>query len=400
VKGSTSALYLADHSNWHGAPDYNPDVKTSLTLAYARIKQTSVQIFAFREAGYHVVPFHHTAMCAQQRMNVSYILAMAYSADDDYQQALEQLDRSLLLAQELDDPLAQVDLLFLHGVIMQRIARFDQALLDYSTALALQAKLRREHIPVDREQELSLIIGAAGFALMQEDYELTGQLFTLARRVARHVPQSDLTVAYHDWLWAVYLHARGKSARALQVALQVADTFSRLDGNPHSIVLVYVFTARIALDIAATHAQASIGRQAHLKIAALCLRKATQARLPNNRSGQGYLLARQAYLDALSGRGQRARERIEAAERLAREVGDDVLLVQVLTAHGHVLAQRPDTWEAALDQYRQALDISEHSAFPLEGLPARRAVRQLEEMHSMTTMTSPDPQTPPESTLI
>lgn len=73
------------------------------------------------------------------------------------------------------------------------------------------------------------------------------------------------------------------------------------------------------------------------------------------------------------------------AEQLARQIGDGALLIQVLTAHGHMLAQHEDSLDDAMSQYRQALAISEHSAFPLEGLPARRALRHLEEMHAQKT---------------
>src|SRR5262249_56452015 len=111
-------------------------------------------------------------------------------------------------------------------------------------------------------------------------------------------------------------------------------------------------------------------------------RNARRALAPNNLSGKGYIRARQAYLDALSGREARALVGIRAAERLARQIGDGALLVQALTTHGHILARHDDSWDASLDQYREALAISETSAFPLEGLPARRALRRLEEAHA------------------
>ncbi len=377
-----SDLHRTDHPKWQDEPDYNPEAKTPLAVAYGIIKQAHDRISGFREAGYQIILLRDMPMCAQQRMNAWYILAMAYAADDEYSQALPWLDQALDLAQVLGDRLAQIDLLFLRGFISQRIGRFDHALQDYRQALAIHAELRRDHLPVDHEQELMLLIGAAGFALMQEDYELTSRLLCVARRAARRAPEATLAVTYHDWLWAVSLHARGKSERALQHALRAAEALCREGGNPHSIVLIHVFTARVALDLAATHQEDSIGRLAHLKVTTLSLRKARRALAPNNLSGKGYIQVRQAYLDSLCGREARALDRIQAAERLARRIGDGALLVQALTVHGHVLAQHDDSLDAALRQYREALAISEKSSFPLEGLPARRALRRLEEMHT------------------
>jgi tetratricopeptide (TPR) repeat protein len=380
--GTESDLHCTDHPTWQHEPDYNPEAQTPLAAAYAIIKQARDRVSGFREAGYHVIVLRDVPMCAQQRMNAWYILAMAYAADDEYAQALLWLDQALDLACVLGDRLAQIDLLFLRGFISQRVGRFDHALRDYRDALAIHTQRRRDHLPVDHEQELMLLIGAAGFALMQEDYELTSRLLSMARRAARRAPEAALVATYHDWLWAVLLHARGKSERALQHALRAAEALCREGGNPHSIVLIHAFTARVALDLAATHQADSIGRLAHLKITALSLRKARRALAPNNLSGKGYIQVRQARLDSLSGREARALDRIQAAEQLARQIGDDALLVQALTVHGHILAQHDDSGDAALQQYRAALAISEKSSFPLEGLPARRALRHLEEMRA------------------
>lgn len=379
--GNDSALHLADHPNWWQDPDYNPELKEPLTRAYAAVQQAPDNLLSFREAGYQVIAFRDAPMCARQRMNVCYLLAMAHAADDEYPQAVTWLDQAMDLAHALGDRSAQLDLFFLRGFIWQRIDRYDRAMHDFHEALALHAELRGEHLPLDREQELILLIGAAGFALKQEDYRLASRLFSLVRHAALRVSVSPLVVAWHDWFWALSLHARGKSERALQQALRAAEAFAQAGGSahPHDVVLIHVFTARVALDIAATHDAGSIGRLGYLQIAALSLRKARQARTSRDLSGKGYIQARQAYLDALSGRETRALERIASAEQLAREIGDDTLLVQALTVHGHILAQHP---EAALVQYRQALAISEPSSFPLEGLPARRAARRLEEMHT------------------
>jgi tetratricopeptide (TPR) repeat protein len=382
VMGNSSDLHLADQPDWWQDPNYNSELKVPLTRAYAIVQQAPADMLSFREAGYQVIAYCDVPMCDRQRMNVYYILAMAHAADSEYSEAMAWLDRAMEIAHALGDRGAQLDLFFLRGFILQRTDQYDYALHDYREALRLHAEQRREHLHLDREQELILLIGAAAFALKQEDYVLTRRLFTIVRRAARRVPVSPLTAAWHDWFWALYLHARGKSERALHQALRAAVAFTQADGSPHDVVLIHVFAARVALDIAATHEADSIGRLGHLKMAALSIHRAKQALGANDLSGKGYIQARLAYLDALSGREARALERIAGAELLARDLSDDTLLVQALTAHGHILAQHPDAWQSALAQYRQALAISEPSSFPLEGLPARRAVRRLEEMHT------------------
>lgn len=382
MKGSDSDLHLADHPDWRQDSDYNAELKVPLAKAYSIIQQAPENVRSFREAGYQVIVFRDAPMCIRQRMNVCYILAMAHAADDEYPQAVSWLDQAIDLARVLGDRIAQIDLFFLRGFILQRIDRYDLALHDYREALTLHTELSREHLPLDREQELILLIGAAGFALKQEDYRLASRLFSVVRRAARRVPVSPLVIAYHDWFWALSLHARGKSERALQQALRAAEAFTQADGSPHDVVLIHVFTARVALDIAATHQVGSIGRLGHLKLATFSLQKAKQALTSTNLSGKGYIQVRLAYLDTLSGREARALDRIAAAERLARRIGDDPLLVQALTVHGHIVAQHEDSWDAALTYYRQALAISEPSSFPLDGLPARRALRRLEERHA------------------
>ena len=73
------------------------------------------------------------------------------------------------VAHALGDRAAQIDLFFLRGFILQRVDRYDHALHDYREALTLQAEQQREHLHIDREQELTFRIGAAAFALKQED---------------------------------------------------------------------------------------------------------------------------------------------------------------------------------------------------------------------------------------
>src|SRR5690348_7600683 len=174
--GSNSALHLADHSDWWQEPGYNSDLKAPLTKAYMAIQQAPEHVLGYREAGYQVVAYRDEPMCTSQRMNVCYILAMAHAADDEHPEAVTWLDQALDCAHALGDRLAQVDLLFLRGFILQRIGRYDLALDDYREALTLLAKQRRERLPLDQEQELIFLIGAAGFALKEEDYRLASHL--------------------------------------------------------------------------------------------------------------------------------------------------------------------------------------------------------------------------------
>lgn len=382
---SRSDLHRADHPSWRRDSDYNPDVRAPLATAYALIRRGPDRVASFREAGYRVLALRDRPMSPQQRMNACYILGMAHAADDEYPQAMPWLDRAVALARALGDGPAEADLLFLRGSVAQRMDHYGRALHDYRVALDLHATLRRdlrgEHPAVDREQELLLLVWAAGYALTQEEYALTRRLLSAARRAARGVAAAPSAVAYHDWFRATYLEARGQPERALQAALRAAATSAQEGAEPYAVVLIHAFVARLAADLAATHGDGSVGRVAHLEMAALSLRAARRALAPNDRSGPGFIETRQARLDSLRGREVRALERIRTAEQLARQLGDGPLLVQALTVHGQILERRPESWGAALGAYRDADVISRERGFPLGGLPARRALRRLEELH-------------------
>ena len=70
------------------SPRYNSDLKGPLTAAYAIVQQAPDNTLSFREAGYKVIAYRDVPMCAPQRMNVCYILAMAHAADDEYSEAM------------------------------------------------------------------------------------------------------------------------------------------------------------------------------------------------------------------------------------------------------------------------------------------------------------------------
>jgi tetratricopeptide (TPR) repeat protein len=355
-------------------------VTAALTSAYATIQRVPDRIASFREAGYQVVALNDRQMSPQQHLNVCYLLAIAYAADEEYAQALHWLDGALEVARTLEDVAAEADLLFLRGPVAQRLDRYDQALDDYRTALALQTTLRREQpAAVDRAQELHLLVVAAAYALTQEEYALTRRLLVAARRVARHVGAAPGTLAYHDWIWAGYLDAHGQLERALQPALRAVTTAAEDGTEPYMVVRIGAFAARLAADLAATYPAQSVGRSTYVHMAASCLQVARRALAPTDRAGRGFLEVRQARLDALHGRETQALERIGAAEQLARELDDAPLLSQALTMHGHLLAERREGSEAALRLYREALALADARKVPYAAMPARRALRQLEE---------------------
>jgi hypothetical protein len=380
---NSTHLHRADHPAWRQEPDYNPEVTTGLAAAYAAIQHAPDRIASFREAGYQVLALVDRPMCPQQRMNACYVLGMAHAADEEFPQAWRWLDQAVELACTLDDRPAQTDLLFLRGPVAERMDLDRVALDDYRIALDLHKTLRREDVAVgDRARELHLLVWAARYAILEEEYVLTRRLLATARRVAHHVVAAPGTIAHHDWVWAAYLDACGQADRALQPALRAVDAAARDGSEPYVVVRIHAFAARLATDLAATHEGSSIGRLTHLEMADHCLRAARRICAPNDRSGRGFIEMRQARIDALHGRGDQAAERIGATEQLARELDDGPLLIQALTVEGHILADRREGWEAALDQYRAALAISTERGLPYAALLARRALRQIEEQLS------------------
>jgi tetratricopeptide (TPR) repeat protein len=383
---NVSHLHRADHPAWHQEPDYNPEVATHLATAYATIQQVPDRTARFREAGGQVVALGELPLCRQQRLNVCYLLGMAHAVNNAYAEALVWLDRAVALARALHDQSALAELLFLRGPVNQRLNRYADALDDYGLALDLHRALHRGQPVVDHAQELHLLVVAAAYAATQERYSLVRHMLSAARGAARHVPMAPGTAAVHDWVWAAYLDARGRRERALQLALRAVeqataaqDGSGRNTNEPYVVVRICAFAARVATDLAATHADESLGRITHLDMATRCLRAARRALAPADRAGRGHLAMRQARIDALRHREAKALERIEAAERLARELDDPMLLIQALTVHGHILAQCRESWEAALRTYREARVIAAERGVPGGAVQAKHALRRLEE---------------------
>jgi hypothetical protein len=374
-------LHSADHPAWRQERDYNPDLAPRLAAAYASIRRAPDRVASFREAGYHAVTLRDLPMCRQQRMNVCYLLGMAHAADDEYAQASAWLDGAVVLARALGDRSALVDLLYLRGLIALRMNLYSQALDDHRIALKLHRTLGRESVAVDGEQELQLLIAAAGFALSQEEFTLTRRLLSAARRVARRVAAAPSIVAYHDYVWAAYLEACGHPERALQPALRAVAAAAQNDSGAYYVVYMNTFAAHVATNLAATHEERSVGRVTHLDMASRCLRAARRSLEPHDRAGKGYIEIRQARLDALRAghRAARALERVGAVEQLAREIGDGQLIAHALTVHGQILEERYRDWEGALRRYREAQASAADCGIPHAGLPARRALRRLEE---------------------
>jgi tetratricopeptide (TPR) repeat protein len=374
-----SHLHRADHPVWRQEPDYDPEVSLRLAAAYVTIQEAPNRVASFREAGYQVIGLRDLPMCQQQHLNVSYLMGMAHAADDEYPQALSWLDQAVEIARSLGDRSALLDLLFLRGVVARRLNLLSHALDDYCVALNLHQTLRREHLPVDSEQELLMLVKAAGYALTQEEYDLTKRLLAAAGRAARHVSAAPTSVANYYWILAGYRDARGHLERALQPALRAVAAAAQDGCERFDAVRINVFAARLAADLAASHEAQSVGRLTHLDMAARALRAARRALLPTDRVGKGYIEIRQARVDALRGRTASALARSSAALRMARALDDGPFLVQALTVHGHILAERRDGWEEALRLYREARALATARVIPYAALQARRAMRRLEE---------------------
>jgi hypothetical protein len=93
----------------------------------------------------------------------------------------------------------------------------------------------------------------------------------------------------------------------------VATATGEGGSEPYITVRIGAFAARVAADLAATHADGSIGRITHLDMASRCLRAARRALTPHDRVGRGHVAIRQAHLDAQRGQEARALERVAGA---------------------------------------------------------------------------------------
>ncbi len=375
---SSNSLMIPDHDAWHEDAGYSSTVAQALRSAYAAIKCRSGDTSSYETAWEHVYPRRHMAMCGQQRLHVYFVLALASAAFREYGDALDLGDNALLLAIDLGNEPAQIELL------LQR-ARLDRAVLDFNNAsddlhTCIDIMNEGNHgaenwSGISRTTILSQL-ATSQFFLGQFTEAQT--LVNQSREVALREPHDDLDLASAEWVQAYIYLLQRQPARALHHALGVWEVFSQA-ATPVSQDRIETFVALAALAEAESH-HAGTDRNAFITLARphlKCAEKLAQANYDSPGVGLAHLA--RAYYARLADSSIDRIALIESVIRLARRVDDPALLGQALTCLGDELEAREQT-DAAINCYANALTVLTQCNISALGIPARRAIMLQHEM--------------------
>jgi hypothetical protein len=392
-----SMLHVADHPSWHDQPSYSAHLAYALSDAYDQLHYAEQRPDPYFTAFVVLAPFRDQLVCDQQRLNLEFALALAFSGDDSAPQALSCLSSAWNLAQLLRDWGAQAEIGFLAGALWQEQGYFREAYAIYFDALKAAQRLERKDGPADPGFELDLVLRLAWCAFDLGWFPVSlrhmDEAYTLRALWAPDVAEQAANLA---WLDAQLARVRMQPARSVNLAAAAADLL-RTHGRPINLGRIHIVLAECALDAfemahtpAANHdlwlplsgatsralrTPASLLTQAR-ESARLALEVAHEA---GDRGGM--VLARLALLRTtrLSGRQSGEDTGVAAAERLlrtARRLGNPVLISrsEVVVADELLAAGRPEAARATY--YRAAIRLDEHHMGGIAFWP-RRALQLL-----------------------
>jgi len=374
----TMSLRWADLPKWHADPGYSAEVAEALIGAYILIKVGRGDVRAYLDAYACVSPIVRQSMSLHQRLHLTYLVALMHSAIGDYSHAVECIDTSLELAEELSDSGACVDLLYLRGSANRAVSRLREAADDYQTCIQLVNALGEQTI-VDTSLLLDLVTQLAGFEFFLGRYDIVEQRLDEARILVPLSPTSTTAAATIEWVQALVHRLRGQPERALRRATAAAEVYIE-HGISISAARIQTLVADIALDLAILLTRRQHNREAMVALAMpyceLALRLTDDV---HDEIGRGLALLTSVRCSRISGSNMDRIASIERVQRTAQRLGDTALLAQALTGLGEEFAARGEM-ESARACYRSVLSVLDGTDMPSLGLPARRALLLQQEM--------------------
>ncbi|MGO8947526.1 MAG: hypothetical protein ACLQUY_07660 [Ktedonobacterales bacterium] len=392
-----SWLHVADHPSWHNKPYYSVPLAHALAGAYHQLHHAKNQPDPYFAAFVALVPFRDRLVCAEQRMNLEFGLALAFTGDDSPPQAIACLSSAWEVAERLQDWGAQAELGYLAGALWSQRGHLIDAYAVYQDALSSLHWLARNDVPADPVFELDVILRLAWCAWDLGWFPVClrhlDEAYTLR---ALWAPNAAEEIASLTWLDAQLARVRGQPAHALHQAAAAADLLLT-HGRPVNRGRAHTILAESALDLleltqapamwrnpgmlptggplAASASPVALLTQAR-EAAQIALEVAQEVSDPIGAT-MAQLASRRAI--RLSHRQSGTQSGVAAAERLvvtARRLDDPALLgrTEIALADELLVAGRPD---AARATYHKAMrQLEEHHLGGLALWP-RRALRQL-----------------------
>jgi tetratricopeptide (TPR) repeat protein len=372
------SLRWADDPAWHNDPGYSPAVAAALLNAYLLISSRSGDIRVYRDAYWCVWPLLSHPTSRRQRMQIAYVLALASSAVDDYQHAVEWLDMALDLAERLGDRGAAVDLLYLRGSAHRAVSRLRKAADDYQTCIMLLRSLGEE-TALDTPLLADLVTRLAGFEVLLGRYEHVDERLREAGRLVALDCANSIEAATVEWMRALIYRLRGQPDLALRPALTAAGVYAEY-GPPASTARLLALVADIALDLAAVRVQNQRDTDRLMALAeSHCERALRLTDDAYDKNGFHVAMLSSARFSRIAGMNEDRISLMEGVLRDAERVGDAALMALALTGLGEEFAARGEAgWARAC--YRSVVGTLDGTDMPGLASQARRALLMEQEM--------------------
>jgi tetratricopeptide (TPR) repeat protein len=377
----TSSLHFPSPPRDLSDPFYSPSVAHVVRGIYSRVAHSPSPTAAFAPVAEHLTALAGTSMSSHQRLQVTYLLAMACMACHQYQRAIAYLDEALDIAVHLEDLGACAELAYLQGSVHTDLQAFCAASEYYAASLDALHMLSESGHPVDADLELDLVIKIAAQQFLLQEYASSAQRLEEARRLIANLPAARLQAAAVSWIAALLSRWSGQPDRALLQAMAASEVYSTL-GAPDAHGRILTVVADIALDLAGTFdtGNASLANEAFLELAEPYIRTSTAlTRSAHDEAAEAMAALARVRYERASRQSTDRRHTIETITQAAQRLGDLPLLVQTRSALGDELASLGEL-EGSRQCYRNALDLLTNSDVPALGMWAQRALLRAAEM--------------------
>ncbi|HEY7019752.1 MAG TPA: hypothetical protein VH349_01470 [Ktedonobacterales bacterium] len=246
---SLPALHHPDQPEWRSEPHYSPSVAAALRSAYGYMYDRPNNLAAAYKAFAIASPHVKRRMCAQQYMNLHYILAQCAREMGEPGMVFELLDRALERSIQLHDRRSTAELLSISGNTRRGFMQPRAALWDLRASRAIIDDLKGSEVAAEPQLELNVVFAIAGVAFFQACYEDALPLLEDAHGLHLSARNPDVERDRIAWMRAVLLRYLDRSDEALPIFLDIAGRIDAM-ANPAMFTRLYGALADAALDLA------------------------------------------------------------------------------------------------------------------------------------------------------
>ncbi len=317
-------------------------------------------------------------MCAQQKMNLYYILARATWALGEASLALQMLERALEYSVLLHDRHATAELYYRSGAIKRAWLQVDAALRDLRASRKIIDDLKEVGDAAELRLEMDVALATGMAQYFQARYGDALQSLAEAHRLQALAQTSAWDGYLITWIAATVQRQRGRPDLAFPILTKVAEQVDAMPA-PGVYARVYATLAQVALDRAERARARGEDRVAEplLTLARAQSLKAIEKGEEDFDNG-GVMLARLNLVrrSQLIDNDENRRGVISTALRFAENSDEHPTLAEAQIAMAQEFSLAGDA-QAAHNLLRQVVARSAVSEIPYIGEPAKALLRRI-----------------------